>query len=279
MGWASVVVAVSMLTIGLSGCVEDVPVDPIDNEAEVAKTPLALPWGMEKCKLAVALIDAPIAKVQPHVPEGFTVMSAAQVVAEEGGAPVSPANPSNVGNLGIEMFTCDAGVGLNGTVPDLIYGSLFTAVIPPPAMRVAGAKHHFVKWDVLIPDADRRAVLLEAGVPAKDGKASFSSYEAVGAGFQFEGSMTLGNETYMFSGAGAIPAEDGSFVEFTKTADGFVFWYTKYLSVPTVVGPIDVVVPATGLAAEILGPGLKHGAGFQGIVTFSEGKITDTLPK
>src|SRR5687767_5211523 len=123
-------------------------------------------------------------------------MSAAQVVAQEGGAAVSPMNPSDEGNFGIEMFTCDAGVGLNGSVPDLVYGSLFTAVLPPAAMRVPGAKHHFVKWDVLIPDADRRALLQSEGVPAVDGKAAFASYEAVGPGFQFEGEMLLGNETY-----------------------------------------------------------------------------------
>lgn len=262
--------------IALAGCasnkVDEAADLPLDGAIPIVNQ---ISWGLNECQIAVALIGVPASQVQPLVPEGFVVLSPAQVVAREGGAPALPPNPNEDGNFGLEMFTCTSGIGLDGAIENVQYGSLFTAVAVPAEFAVEGTKHGFVKWDVLIQDQPRREWLQAAGAKAVDGSAAFSSYDATGPTFRFAGDLVLGEDAYAFTGNGVAPLpEDGSFIEYSPATTGLVAWYTKYTWIDGTYGTVDVTVPSTGLASEVLGAGPHSGAGFVGIASFVDGTIS-----
>jgi hypothetical protein len=272
MGVASVAILVLVST---AGCIasKDAPAAAGPPKTSTPFGPRTLTWGLDTCRPAIGIFGVPASKLAAYLPKGFRALSPAEVVAKDAQAPVAAPNPSADGNLGIEMFTCKSGAGLNASVPSIAYGSLFSAVQPPKDLEVPGTKHYFVKWDVLVPDAPRRALLRDAGVPAVDGSAAFSSYMAVGPGVQYAGKLTLGNDSYTFSGLGEVPAADGTFIEYTATPNGLVKWAAQYKFTAGRIGPMDVTVPASGLASKIVGPGVQHGAGFSGTISFTDATI------
>lgn len=234
-------------------------------------------WTMSGCMFGVALIDVPAAAVQPFVPEGFRVQSV-QEAGAEGQVGQDVPNPEADGNIGFEIFSCDSGSTLDGTTEPMIYASIFTGVEPPVELR-RDVQNHFVKWDVLIPDAPRRDVLVAAGIPAHGGAAAAAG-ELLGASMSsYEASATIeGLGEFAFTGRSVAPLPDGAFTEYTETPLGLVEWNMRYHLVAGGAGPQTVTVPDGAWFNEILPAGTHDGFGFSGIIDFDEGSIAFPAP-
>lgn len=250
-----------LIAAALGGCLQDddgadpspTPEEDDDTAAGNETTPIDLAWGLSGCQAAVVFFDVDSAAVQPHLPEGFAPRPIAQGMI--GGGP----NPTQDGSFGIEMFTCDSGAGLNGTVEPMTYGSYFAFVDPPDALE-EDVDFHFVKWDVLVPDEPRREFLQTYGLPARNGTAAFSSFSLTQSAGSFEGTLSIDGNEHGFSGQAVAPGPDPvSFVEFMEGANSLVAWRTSVPMSAVGLGPGTVDVPSGTLAAEVLGPGMHEG--------------------
>src|SRR5688572_25765079 len=125
-----VLLALALSTLALAGCSGS---DDAEATAAVTSGGLPareLPWTLTNCRFAAFVLGVPAAAVEPFVPDGFTVQSAPQVaIGGQTGLPVP--NPVDDGNLGIEAFECDEGMGLDGPVAGMTYASFFVGVEPP----------------------------------------------------------------------------------------------------------------------------------------------------
>jgi hypothetical protein len=244
-----------------------------EEDPPTALPALALPWGLTDCRFGVVLLDVPAAIVQAHVPEGFRVLSLAEVGVEGNTGQDIPQDPNGGGNFGIEVFQCDEGLGLDGPVEGLSYGSYFTAVEPPAELR-RDVTFHFVKWDTLVPDAPRRALLQSYGLPVREGSATVTHSLTQGALTSYTGTLDFGGEeTITFEGSSLAPQQPFTFVEFQRTPNGLATWSTTGAIAVGGVGPQTVTVPEAGLANDVVGAGVLRGIGFAGVATFSNGLI------
>lgn len=197
-----------------------------------------LPWSVTDCQYAVAIIPIQAEAIGARTPAGFRILA----VNEIPDFPV-PAEPRGDGNLGVELFRCASGTGLNesANLTDLSYGSVFSFVEPPAELREENMTFHFLKWDVLVPDDARRALLTSAGVPAVTGNATFSRFQDVGPVKAVQGLLEMGEDTYVLEGAGQGQGTDAltevSFLEFTDVGNGeFVEWRTNMTSTQAFAG-------------------------------------------
>lgn len=265
------VVLAVLTTATLAGCSGggDSGSSTEDDDAALGLPARVLPWGLTDCRFGVALVAAPAARIALLLPPGFRSISLAEVGMA--GAP----NPNNDGNFGMELFECASGIGADGQeIPGMVYSSYFTAVEPPGALA-EDVTYHFVKWDVLVPDADRRALLLSYGVPARGGSVEFAQGRDDGNTALHSGSVTWeGRAAETFTGAAAVEQTDGSFVEFTQTPGGLAAWRTNFTWSGGGLGPQVVVPAAGGMAAEVLGTQPKMGVGFSGRASFVGGSIS-----
>ncbi|MGB1557253.1 MAG: hypothetical protein ACPHCJ_05670 [Oceanococcaceae bacterium] len=234
-----------------------------DSQAEV------LDWDLIECEAILTVLPASAAALAPHLPPGFTPIPFADVVAEMD-VPVDPSD----GNIGVETFVCQSGQGLNAPVEAMTYGSYYAMITPPEDLR-RDVTFHFVKWDVLIPDADRRLFLQERGVPARDGGVSttvFLQQDSLKMGDQ---SLTLGETVHFLTANGVVPAAtpEGRIAEFMSTEAGLVEWQTDYVFHSVANGAAVVDVGAGDLLAEIVGTGPQVGASFIGALSFVNGEI------
>jgi hypothetical protein len=71
----------------------------------------------------------------------------------------------------LDAYVCASGVGFNGTLEQVEYGSWYVPVDATTALREPGYDAYFVKMDFLVPDEARRLALATAGFPARDGSA------------------------------------------------------------------------------------------------------------
>ncbi|MGQ0536485.1 MAG: hypothetical protein ACT4PT_10475 [Methanobacteriota archaeon] len=193
--------------------------DTVSSEASLG-VPRILPWGLDSCDFVVAFIPVAADRVADRLPEGFRALSPAEL-----GLPPDMRGDATVS---VEAFTCPSGVGLNGTVEEMTYGSLFITVEPPEELKEPDTEMYFVKYDVLIPDEDRREALAAAGVPARAGTAAFTQHHALPGGTIFVGSIAF-DDTESYGVNGFAPQDAGSFegfnfVEFTPVPGGFVTW-------------------------------------------------------
>lgn len=256
--------------LSLAGCASDAP-EP-DATAETLPA-LHLPWSMTGCRFAVLVLGVPASAVEPYVPQGFRVQSVAEVaIGGQTGLPVP--NPAADGNFGIEAFQCDEGTGLNGMVPGMTYASFFAGVEPPEELR-RDVANHFVKWDVLVPDAPRRELLASYGVPARNGTAVMAADVVGGLVAELSGSFAAeGMGSFGLDARAGIPLPECSFAEFQPLASGALATWTMECAVVSGGGAVGTVtVPADSWAAKVVGPGAHQGGGFAGIVDFSEGRI------
>lgn len=267
-----VVPAMLLALLSLSGC------SGLFGDDQAAQGPrlpaLELDWSLTRCEFGVAILDVPAEVVAAYVPEGFRILSVAEVGALGGGAPASPPNPTGGGNFGVEVFECEEGRGLDGPIAGLTYGSYFTAVEPPADLR-RDVDLHFVKWDTLVPDAPRRALLQSYGLPVREGQASVQATPVQDSIASYTGTLDFGGEeTLGFEGSSLVPQRTVSFVEFMPTAGGFAEWSTTAEILSGGVGPQTVFVPSAGRATDILGgSGEYRGVGFSGVATFSAGLL------
>ena len=177
----------SLLTaLLLAGCVA-LPADEEDPTPRVFATDL---W---ECEAAVGLVPLPAARLAERVPEGWRPLQ-----TEDVGLPDDPRGDAL---LGIQMARCAEGYGANLT--DVSYASYFTLVEPPEAMRVEGARYHFLKWETLVQHAPLREALAGLAVPATEGFASFGP--RVPGAEAFEGRFDMAG-THVLRATGPVPA-------------------------------------------------------------------------
>ena len=184
-----------------------------------------LPWRLDECQFAIAVVAMDPALVGARVPEGFRLLA----VEEIPGFPVRD-DPRGEGNLGIELFRCASGSGANATenLTEVSYGSVLSFVAPPEHLRDANATHHLLRWDVLVPDDARRQLLRAEGADAMPGNVTFSRFQDVGPLKGVQGLLQMGNASYAFDAAGA-PAGAANFTEmrlvaFTPARGALVEW-------------------------------------------------------
>lgn len=208
-----------------------------------------LDWGLSGCRAVIALVPVEPAALQAHLPEGFTATVPDSVAA------VLPPDPRLDAVIGIEALDCAQGVGLHGTVDDLDYGSFFTFVDPPAHLAAPERDLHFVKWDVLIPDAPRRDVLRRHGLAARDGAVAFETWLPGAGGTAFDVDLAFeGGEGYRFRGvAGAPTAFTGSFIEHSPATGGLATWTTQYDAAAASGGGGTVELAPGGFPAQVLG--------------------------
>lgn len=229
----------------------------------------AIPWSMTDCAFVVAFVPVPAERLQPLVPEGFTVSA--------GGGPL--ATVQGGAYLGVEAFQCASGAGLDGAeVAPLEYGSFFTGIEPPADLVVADADVHFLKWDVLVPDAPRREALVAEGLPARTGSARIE--RTLAAAPQLVASLTLDEVgAFRIEGAiqGAATPDAGTFVEFMPRDDGGVGlwradWDTQALEQGRAILTFEPGSWAAGVAGE-----RATGAFITGTWSFANGSIRPSV--
>lgn len=230
-----------------------------------------LDWSLETCDAVIAMIPADRATIQPHLPDGFTAEVPARVRAE------LPPDPRLDAVLGMQALDCRRGSGLHGTVAPMSYASHWTFAEPPERLRPSGSELTSVKWDTLVPDADRRGVLRDHGLPARDGAVSFDLFEpdgpyvsagpgAVGSeirrtqeevpdGLAVDVSIRFADgESYRLTAASGRPTWlRGGLVEYTPTESGIARWTARYGARTATAGTGTVELDPDGSPAQILG--------------------------
>lgn len=221
-----------LITLPLAGCIQT---DPSPPGAPAEDGPRVLPWGIARCRYFVFEVPVRADALRPHLPEGFEPAT--------GSSPLTPVRGES--RLGIEAIACEEGVGLDGNVSPLDYGSFFTAVTPPENLSVPDADIVFVKWDVLVPDAPRREVLVEAGLPARAGRVAFA--EPVAQGPRLTATLDMeGVGPVVIDGviSGAGGPFNGTFVEYMPSSKGgLAAWRTDYASEPVRRGTAVATLP------------------------------------
>lgn len=208
-------------------------------------------WGLSGCHGLVVLIPVAAETLEPHLPEGFTAVMPDSVAA------TLPPDPRLQAVLGLELLECDEGAGLHGPIEGLDYASFWTFVDPPAALEGRGHDLSFVKWDTLVPDEDRRDLLQDHGLAARDGDVTIDEWHplALESGVAFDAGWTFADgEEYRFSGAAAAPMDfQGTFIEYTTASAGLAEWETTFHA-PTAFGGAGIAELAPdGWPAEVLG--------------------------
>lgn len=257
------------LALATAGCLSSGPdaslADPPDKPAPES---LDLDWGLTDCQAVVAFFDVEPEQVAAHLPDGFEPVSTAQGLAGAG------PNPTGFASFGMELFACTSGVGLNGSVESMAYGSYFAFVDPPEELRDPDVDAHFYKWDVLVPDPDRRELLADHGLLARNGSVSFSDFTQAASVAAVEGELEIEGAVHRFSGHAAAPGPGTlAFVEFTHGTDGLVLWRTNAVSSAVGTGSGSVDVADDTLAAEVLGAGPQDAVFIVMTASFEDGSI------
>ncbi len=228
-----------------------------------------LAWELLNCEAILTLLPATAADLQPHLPEGFRPLPLADAVAEMD-VPVDAFD----GNIGVETFVCASGTGLAGELMPMSYGSYYVMVEPPEAYR-RDVDFHFIKWDVLVPDAPRREWLQAHGVPALDGDVTTTLFQQQGDFKVGDQTLSMGGSTHRLSanGVAAYAKTEGSISEFTMTPNGLVEWRADWVFTGVSNGAVVVDVGAGNLLADVVGTGPVVGASFIGSLSFVNGVI------
>lgn len=208
-----------------------------------------LPWGLAGCSFVVAVVPVPAGRLADRMPPGFRPLSPTEIGL--------PDDPRGDGNLGIEAWRCNDGVGHNESVElhDVPYGAVFSFVEAPEHLRDNESRFHFVKWDTLVPDEERRLLLERHGLPALNGTAEFRRFQDVAGRLLLDVGLEL-NGTYSFDGAAGAPAEGMdafAFTEFTPTPHGLARWRTDVTAAQVLSGGGGFVSVPAGYARDVLG--------------------------
>lgn len=225
----ALVLSVLLLAPAFAGCADRLRdrLEPAPSQATV------LPWGLSGCSFVVAFVPVPASRVAPHLPAGFQSLSFAQMGF--------PNDPRGEANVGVEAWRCQEGVGHNesAVLNAVPYGTIFTAVEPPADLKDNESTLHFLKWDVLVPDAPRRGILQAAGVPAMEGNVTFNRFvQAPTGGITFDVVLDL-NGTFAFRGTSAVAEQSltrFAFTEFTPVPEGYARWRTNVTADAAFVG-------------------------------------------
>ena len=255
-----------VLALLLPGCVA--PADAggppaAEGDASGARV---LPWGLADCTYVVADVPVRADALRPFLPEGFEPQTV-------GGGPL--AMVQGEAYLGIEAIRCAHGVGLDGDVADLHYGSIFTGVVPPADLAVPDVDVQFVKWDVLVPDAPRRDLLRAAGLPARAGSVTHDLGRVTA---DVRATLTL-EGVGAFAIEGAAPREggpfEGTFVEFMPSDQGgLARWRATYAATSARSGLATVTLEPGSWVAQVVGGERATAPFIVGRWSFPEGNVT-----
>lgn len=254
----------------LAGCLDD-EVGSELGTSELATDPqepatTKVPWSLTDCTFVVWAVLADSEQLRALLPEGFE--------------PAVASGPLRIvlGDtyLGFESFDCAEGEGLEANLSGMVYGSMFTPVVPSQAFAIDGVDEYYYKWDPMVPDAPRRAFLKDEGMAARNGSVSV---EAIGRELSaWSASLTL-EDVGMFAIEGAadliVPGDRGRFAEFTPLDDGrHAVWQAEYTTQEITSGSGAWSAEAGSWPAEVLDATEGHGYFNAGIWSFGPGNLT-----
>lgn len=225
-----------------AGCVTS-PAEEPPGDASVART---MSWGLEGCTVAVAVVPVPASALVPHVPEGFRLLSPAEVGL--------PPDPRGDALFALETFSCALATADNESTEDAYHGGAFTFVEPPAELVDPEVDFFtFFRWDAAIASPKLRSFLADAGAPAYEGSASFTTATMPQAGGPLQAGLEVNGTSFTFTGAAQPPGGEfgGVFDEYFATPDGLLRWKTTGIA-PFGQGGGSVQVSG-GIAEEVLG--------------------------
>ncbi len=267
------VIALALVTV-TAGCIDASNLEPADagtvTDTPADAAPEEVPWGIRDCEVFLGLIPVDADALSDRLPDGFRAVS-----PQEFGLPPDPRGDAI---LGVEAFSCAEVDGVNGTVTDAPYASIFVPVEAPQELRDDRFTFTFLKFETLVPDAETRSLLQDHGIPALDGDVNRAVSAPTGPAFSV--GLELGDEVYGLHGAmGPSNAqfEDGfAFQEWTPTPDGLATWTTSHASGDAMHNSFGYVkLDPNGWPAEVVGDTradayLLHGTG----VVFEDAVLT-----
>ena len=232
--------------------------------ARDAPQPRVFPTDLQACEAAVGLVPLPAARLAERVPDGWRLLQTEDVGL--------PDDPRGGALLGLQMARCAEGYG--GNLTDVSYASYFTLVEPPDALRVEGARHHFLKWETLVQHAPLREALAGEGVAATEGSATFGPRLPVAEAF--EGRFDMGG-AHVLRATGPVPAypDLASFrlAELQPLAGGaYAVWNATVESTLTVGGMTADLPP--GFASRAAGGSRAEGYVLVGRATYADATVT-----
>jgi hypothetical protein len=241
------------------------------------------PWGLSGCTSVAAVVPVDVQTMDAFLPAGFTAGLPPSVAARM----PDPRILAGDTLLGIEGFRCATGIGAHGeTLSDPYWASLFTWVTPPAALRDDRApRYYFYKFETLVNDRPRLTQLRAHGAAAFPGRLTVSTWQqspelAAGlSGTAVDATLTLGSESYRFTGLTGMPVAEyfdasqpfvapdddsrglglgGTFKAFTPARGGFVVWRADFDEGRAYAGSGLVQMSAGSLAARIVGSTTAH---------------------
>jgi hypothetical protein len=210
-------------------------------------------WGLTDCTWLIAFAPVDEAALARVLPAGFTPARDSPLPSPVGDLVAQP-------SVAVEMFRCASGRGLNGDVAPLDYGSFYTTVTPPDSYRTTATDgNYWLKWTVLVPDAERREALAAGGLDVRGGAVTLEGVDGAQPGSIVQGSLDLegigvSRMTFVVRGTGAS-TDESWFREFTPTpAGGIAVWQAYYIDQgDAAFGRGLLEVPEGSLPAELLG--------------------------
>lgn len=232
-------------TAAVSACLDAPLVGDPPVDAPVLE-PFRFPWGLSDCAFVIAVVPVEPAKLAKVLPPGFA--------ASPTRLSLVPAGPT--GALELDAYRCRSGVGLDGPLSPVEYGSYYVAVDPPEQLREAGYHAYFVKFDFLVPDGPRRATLASLGLPARPGSAAVT-VASLDAGGPVSAQLDPGPAGgFRLTGTVAPPEDAGSalpFMEFTPIPGGLAKWHARLHDARIGSGAGTLEVVPGSWAAELVG--------------------------
>lgn len=253
----------------VAGCATPTTSLPPSNANDPATSTLTvMPFGLNDCWFAVAIVPVNAADLAPYMPDGF--------VPSEGNA-IPPSVGGVQSFLGLETFDC-ADEGLGDTAGRHAYASVFTGATPPPELANGTIDEYYVKWDTIVANEATRTSLADAGFPGTTGTVSLrvDSVGPVGrlsASVEFEGGGGFQLEA---TGSLGAPREGFEYIEYAPSASGtLAAWHSRTLDRDFVFpGSGVVTVEESSWYAELTGLGPIPTSIAFGRWSFEPGNIT-----
>jgi hypothetical protein len=228
------------------------------------------PWSLDDCFFAYALAPVTAEALGDRIPPGFLLRPPVPVnlagAAREATAVAA--------YMGFEIDVCESGDGLSGGVAPMQYASAWVGAHPPLRMQDPASTGHFLVYDILVPDADRRAWLASAGAPVHDGGIVVTRTDV---GFRAEWTLDgIGGFAMDVATSEAPPSTpfSGRFTQFQPTSEGkLVRWSTDWAATETWRGVATLEVPEGSWYADVLGATTLPAQSFHGAWSYTGGDI------
>ncbi|MFA5942885.1 MAG: hypothetical protein WC876_00270 [Candidatus Thermoplasmatota archaeon] len=252
--WASFAL---ILIVALAGCVggDDGPSssNPTESASSSSSASGAPPttqgvivdllpdFAFESCRGLSVRSAQPLDQVQALLPEGFTAASA-------------PVEPAGTAVLGLDLYACGNLTTPDASIPDTVFGVLYTHVLRPVDRLPAApeADVHEYAFRVLARDDVLARLWPAAGYETRNGTADVT-LDPVGEGLPFDPGLRLGNGSVggqyfvLGSGSPAIPPapSSGSFARYTVVAndESVLVWTGTYSFSNLLIGQGTFEVP------------------------------------